>query len=330
MNRAKLPKGVYLDRGRYSFRPYLGNGKLGKRIPLGPESLSIAQVWDAYERAASTTVPLTVKWMLEEYLKSNTFKSRAPKTRSEYKRYTNVLCNYKAASGHLLGEFPVDAVTKKGVQKYLDDADKRIAANRQIEFLSAAYSWASRRLDGVSENPCLGVEYNRERPRDRYVTDAEYDLVYQLALKNKRCAYLPIVMELIYLCRARPSEILTMTKDKIQDHGLFLERGKGSENEITLWSDRLETAVITALENWPNGEYLLYDERGQPLTYNAFAKSSRRLMKKAIDAGLKQKFTFHDLKAKGVSDHSQKFAGHRSEKMKLVYDRVPGLIKSTR
>ena len=41
-------------------------------------------------------------------------------------------------------------------------------------------------------------------------------------------------------------------------------------------------------------------------------------------------FTFHDLKARGVTDHPKKHSGHKSKKMQAVYDRLPDLVESTR
>lgn len=272
---------------------------------------------------------MTISWMIDKYFASPKFKERSKRTQENYRTYANTIKSSQAKSGQLLGQFPVDVLNVKMVQKYIDQREHKIAANREIEFLSAVYGWAVRRLNGVESNPCYGVEYNKETPRDRYVTDEEYRLVYDLALKG-RCKYLPIVMEIIYLCRARPGEAYLMKKSAIRENGLFLDRGKGSENEITLWSDRLETAILTAMNYWPDGEYLMYSERGMPIKKDAFDLSRRRLMNKALESGLQEDFTFHDLKAKGVSDHSEKFGGHRSEKMKAVYDRVPGLVKSTR
>lgn len=41
-------------------------------------------------------------------------------------------------------------------------------------------------------------------------------------------------------------------------------------------------------------------------------------------------FTFHDLKARGITDHKDKHGGHKSEKMRAVYDRLPDYIAATR
>ncbi len=78
------------------------------------------------------------------------------------------------------------------------------------------------------------------------------------------------------------------------------------------------------------GAYLLHDKKGLQYKKNALDTAWRRVMDEALDSGLEQGFTFHDLKAKGISDHQHKHGGHRSGKMKRVYDRLPDLVKATK
>lgn len=53
-------------------------------------------------------------------------------------------------------------------------------------------------------------------------------------------------------------------------------------------------------------------------------------MKQALANGLKESFTLHDLKAKGVSDHDKKASGHKTKKMHAVYDRKRGVVAPTK
>ena len=58
----------------------------------------------------------------------------------------------------------------------------------------------------------------------------------------------------------------------------------------------------------------------------------QRLMKSAVEGGLKESFTLHDLKRKGVSDfEGDKLAasGHRSPQMLQVYDVLPATVAPT-
>ena len=56
-------------------------------------------------------------------------------------------------------------------------------------------------------------------------------------------------------------------------------------------------------------------------------------MTKALTKGLEVRFTFHDLKAKGITDFDgdkQKSAGHRSARVADGYIRKPEKTTSTR
>jgi hypothetical protein len=56
-------------------------------------------------------------------------------------------------------------------------------------------------------------------------------------------------------------------------------------------------------------------------------------MKKALVSGLRNRFTFHDLKAKGISDDTgdkQRGSGHKSASMMNVYDRKPAKVSPIR
>lgn len=71
-------------------------------------------------------------------------------------------------------------------------------------------------------------------------------------------------------------------------------------------------------------------EDGLPIKKNAFDSAWQRIIDKATTDGimvdgekqvLTATFTFHDLKAKGITDHKSNASGHRTEKAKKVYIR---------
>jgi len=139
-------------------------------------------------------------------------------------------------------------------------------------------------------------------------------------------------MEITYLCRARWSETATPKRDCISDDGLYLTRSKGSKDEITLWTQRLRLAVDNALQfnDLRFSNYLIHNPSGEPIQQSAFTSAWRRVMDNALKNGLIERFTFHDIKAKGVSDHESKHSGHKSERMKHTYDRKISQIISTK
>lgn len=345
----KLPDYVYLKKGRYVFVPYMGRGKRGKEESLKldgqlvREGATLREIWRAYDLMHNQD-DTSLKWLLDQFLDSKHFKSLKPVTRKGYQGYKEVICRKKLKNGSTFGDLPFASITIKIVRRYLDSRDARIAANREIQFLKSAFSWAIQYIDGVTNNPCVGVTLNKQPPRDRYVTHDEYDLVHKIAEKSSY-PYIAIAMEFAYLCRARRGEVFALKRSDLIEEGVYLQRGKGSDSEITLWTPRLEKAVKAAKayqREAPtplDGGYLLHDKKGLAIKKNAFDSAWKRVVTQAMETGitengetlkLEERFTFHDLKAKGISDHQHKHGGHRSGKMKRVYDRLPDLVKATK
>ncbi len=128
--------------------------------------------------------------------------------------------------------------------------------------------------------------------------------------------------------------------------GIFVERGKHSKNEITAWSPRLKKAVEDARRlcnptapSRVSKRPLFKGRSGGPITAANRKSGWKRIRDIAMNEGLEIEgkvvklqtpFTFHDIKAKGITDHESKAGGHRSKKMEAVYDRKPEIIKATR
>lgn len=198
---------------------------------------------------------------------------------------------------------------------------------------STRLDWRLER-DFVAENSAKSVHKFQETPRDRYIEDWEYEIVFNL-FKESLSPYLAPIMELAYLCRMRSEEVRAFSEKHIRNHGVFIERVKGSENEITAYSDRLLSAISHARKLFPDAPTLttrplIHDKKGLPITAPAYKNAWPRLMKRALKEVLKEKFSFHDIKAKGVSDHSKKYGVHKDKKMQAVYNRTPNLVDSTK
>lgn len=332
----RLPKYVYLSNGRYILRPYLGcrNGKpvFGTDIRLCGADASITEVWRAYDNATKSERQ-TLSWLINQYLKSEKFRTRSPKTQEEYERYSRQLIEFKTATGAPFGDFDLDTIDRKVIRLYLDKADSPVAANRRIQYLKAVYSWAIQRLDGVEENPCVGVDLNAEKSRTRYVEDWEYEVMFMCAMESPY-PYVAMMMELAYLCRQRRNEVASRRATEITETGLITYRGKGSKGELTRWSERLRAAVDACLSYnkdaptplKPDDRYLIHDKWGRPIKKNAFDTAWQRVRDKAMTTGsnnkvLTESFTFHDIKAKGISDHVEQDGGHMTEKARQIYIR---------
>ncbi|MGR9088662.1 MAG: site-specific integrase [Gammaproteobacteria bacterium] len=330
-NHHALPKYVYIRRGWYVYREYLGQNKLGKDIKLCPADAPLSEVWQRYESLTCIGAPRkTLDWLFNQYLTSVQHAGKSEKTRKEYTKNAATLSRTVLKSGDTFGQVDAERVTPGVIRKYLDARTAQVAANREVAFLSICFSWAVER-DLLKTNPCRDVRRNSEKPRTRYVTDQEYQQVFELAAKwpHVQCA-----MEFAYLCRMRLCEVLDLRQSDITDAGIHVRRRKGSRDNITIWSRRLEAAVklsrsLPIPQAIPINPYLIRGQIGQKLTESGFQTLWQRLMIEAAEQGM-DRFTFHDLKSKGVSDSSgdkQQASGHKSLSMVAVYDRKLAEVK---
>jgi integrase len=127
----------------------------------------------------------------------------------------------------------------------------------------------------------------------------------------------------------RTCEVLDLKKSDITERGLIIRRSKGSRDNIVTWTPRLE-AVIKKCESLPkiNADiadyHLIRGQKGDKLTVSGFQTVwQRNIMKIAIENGM-VRWTFHDLKAKGISEtegNKQEASGHKSAAMVDTYNR---------
>lgn len=128
------------------------------------------------------------------------------------------------------------------------------------------------------------------------------------------------MLEFAYLCLLRNSEVRNLKHSDIKDGHIRIIRGKDSKGELTRISPRLQSAIDSAKEINPSapipisGAYLLHDAKGLKIQKNRFDSAWQRVMEKAAETGIEvdglwlkpeESFNFHDLKAKGVSDHTE-------------------------
>jgi integrase len=343
----RLPPYVYAkkDRNYYFYWEHLGKGKMGKKIRLCSMDAPISEVWQAYE-ALQQKENNTLRWLLDTYNASDANKKNATSTQRQHEMYRNALTEITGAKGSKFGDLALDQINRLMIRKYLDIAPHKVGANRHIQYLKAAWNWGSQRYAQLPQlNPCEKVTLNEEKSRVRYVEDWEYALVQDIILQTTRSPHLAIMMELAYLCRLRCSEVRNLKHSDIKDGYIRIVRGKGSLGELTRISKRLQAAIdsaksLNAMAPTPiTGAYLLHDAKGLKIQKNAFDSAWQRVMEKAVTVGLEiegkqlkldEGFKFHDLKAKGVSDHTEHHSGHKSEKARQIYIRKLQQVDATR
>lgn len=328
-----LPLRVYRGRSSYEFRPKnSGPIKLrkfekddaGNLIENDQIKLEVLQ---AHSELLTGGYDRNVEWLFQSYFESKQFLQLAINSQKLYVQLAN---KYLIP---VFGKMEPKAVTPFHIRKFMDTLGARVesTANRCHTVLSTVFGWGYER-NIVLVNPVLGIKKHKEKPRSRYVEDLEYDLVYKIAQESSY-PWLAPMMELAYLCRMRAIEVRSLTDSNLLPEGVFVDRRKDSMNEITVWSPRLRKAISDAskLRKSINKDNLLFvSSSGGSIPKTSFDSAWRRVRNKALENGLTESFNFHDLKAKGVTDHVDKASGHKSKKMQAVYDRKPSLISSTR
>ena len=314
-----LPPYTTRDKSRgVGYRPYLGkkDGKVtwGARVFLAPYDAPLSEIWARYEELHQQ-VQHTVNWLLESYFASRHFATLKQKTQNDYRYRARVLLSALMTNRKPFGTLPLSSVDRFMLRQYLDTCVHSVGANRQLSVLSAAWSWGRERYE-IPPNPCSEVKPNKETPRTNYVEHSEFREARRLAP-----SWLKVAMDLSYICRARRGEVLALTYSDIDDRGLMLRRSKGSASEITLWTPSLRSAVQLSRELPATTNHLVRNERG-PISKSAFDSAWRRLMVKVREHG-GGTWPFHDIKAKGLSDMKEPWAGHRSKEMLDVYLRTP-------
>jgi hypothetical protein len=256
--------------------------------------------------------------LVADFFNSADFRDLGSETRSDYRKYSKRLLP-------VFGHYRVNQIKPASIRVYLDNRglSSRVQANREKAFLSRSFRWGYER--GLCKtNPCKGVKQFTEMPRERYVEDWEYWLVY----RHAQC-HVKVAMEISYLCAAREMDVLNLTYDQLRYEGIFIRQGKTGKKQIKMWSFRLCSAALAAHHNLKAPtNFVICQPNGKPYTrrgfYGGFAKA-RKIAREI--SGQKLDFTFHDLKAKGISDFEgsikdkQIFSGHKTERQVAVYDR---------
>lgn len=318
---AWLPDKVYFKKGRYII---LINGK---ETYLCPGDASRAEVYQAADRFINDDNEFTLAWLVQQYLKSDKFKRLAPASQESYERLLIQLIEWvMPRTGEPFGTLYLDEVGNTTIQSAYDQQEGHSSKNRRFTVLKAVYNWGRQRYPIITTNPVVGLETLPEAPRSRYITHAEYNYIYEKASPMVR-----LMMEGAYLLRARRGELSNLLRiDSIRERGVLIERSKGSWDGVVTWSPRLRQWVkdCKAHNSGVVSKWLIHNGRGGKVTKSAFDSAWTRAWKNTD--GSIERFPFHDIKAKGITDHPKKEGGHKSEKMREVYDRENRLEEPTK
>ena len=315
----KLPPYTYPRprRSAYCFRPYVKGQKHRPEFKLCDLDAPLSELWAAYERMTQGREKThNIRWLLNVYVGSEAFTDKSEKTQKNQLSLMKTICDYKHKTGTTVGDTPLTKVTAGYWTKFMEAMKKKNmtpTANNCRSLMSVAWDHAHARDIIFLDNPIEHSIKFKTQSRDRYVTDDEYAAVYSQAVD-----FLQKAMELAYLCRLRSVEVLEMKQEQLLAEGVLCKRKKGSKDNIAVWNDRLRKAV----EPLASSEFVVHYKSGNQVAYRELNKKFRE----AIKASGVAHFTFHDLKAKGISDTDAELrkgaGGHRSDSAAQVYDRT--------
>lgn len=221
----------------------------------------------------------------------------APRTRLDY-------CNYiDRQLAPIFGDMEPDELTTQHVAKFYrlrKSQGAAIVANKEAACLSSVFQFALGEGLAMS-NPCRGVRRNKSKPRERYVRHDEFLLYFDASPD-----YLQDIIAGIYLMELRPGEARELAKASVTPKGVVIEESKTGKVKIIEWSPALQFFLTRACSRWPTSPFVFGNSRGEKWTETAM-HSALATVRATLPEG-SPRWTFHDLRAKGESDH--KDGGH--------------------
>lgn len=216
----------------------------------------------------------------------------------------------------VFGAVPLAGVKPQHVYQYVDKRTHKVAAHREVEVLSHAFTKAVE-WGAIDRHPFKGeVRLAGEKPRTRYVEDWEVAELFDLKPGRKGDA-VPVVqayLRLKLLTGLRQGDLLRLTMAAIRADGVHVTPSKteGSSGKSTIytWTPDLRAAIDEAKAARPAlSPYLFCTRRGAGYFNEATGRApgwksiwQRFLARALAETKIVEGFTEHDLRAKVGSD----------------------------
>lgn len=316
-----LPSYCYKDKRGRLYMLFPEDGKLRRRTLPDLDALLAAwrATWGEAAREGATTMGHLLDAFMADTEARKTAKTISETTATDYRRCAMSLRPVWA-------NVRIEDVDVPALYRWRDarGEQSRTRANRERTVLREAFKVAVKR--GIRrDNPVNDLEPFKEKPRSRYVNDAEFMAVWDVAPPVVRAA-----MMLAAVTGLRQGDILRIRRADFSDAGLTVQTRKTGQPLVFGWTEGLRRAVLAAVgarEFVPL--VLLSTESGTPYTGDGF----RTLWHRAkVAAKLSTNFTFNDLRAKaGSESRDWRLLGHMDQRtFERVYNRLPRKVTPTR
>lgn len=352
----KKPEGCYWDKsGSGHWYRFVQDGTTRRRKKVAGASASLQELYNAMARQTDPDHG-TLSWLNQKFIESPQHKSLSKKMQESYAYAFRIIARHPTLKANVtLSQTAVSRWTPMLIQKLIDSVAANngpTAAKKVRDYLRRLFNWGILR-ELVRDNPAQAkFEMTKERKLQRLPDSAVIGQLQRFAEERgtqaKRagsCApYIWYMMVILRKCRLRGIEARTMTDAHLLEEGIYCDRRKGSDDNITEMDALLERAVSAAIEHrnriWlrkkmptplqAKDRHVFVGVSGQPVSVSAWHSAWRRFMNLAIDEEIitrEQWFGAHDLKRRGITDtegtKAEKMlaSGHRDSKGIEPYDK---------
>lgn len=323
-NPHNLPPGMHIKHGAF----YRVRKNVWTRLG------SLDERTEAFEEYARLTGPKRVGGMVDLIHRVFKMVSTTPSAKTGEMLAANTVQSYEQARDRLLkvfAEFDPQQIRSKHIVALRNgDAAKPGAARRNQIFLKIVLDVAVEE-ELIEYNPAIGVRKAKTKSRKRYINDAEFVSIYQIAGPR-----LKVIMKLCYLTAQRIGNVLRIRFEDLGEEGITFGKHKTSQPLIVKWNPSLREAVEEAKALLVSGNIsliqkgpLLRGERAGKRHRAPAYDTIREQWDKACEAAKVENATLHDLRAKGATDAQkqgfdpQALLDHADKRTTDIYLRDP-------
>lgn len=251
-------------------------------------------------------VSQTVDEIIERFKKTKHLKLK-PRTQKDYLRHY-------ATISRDFGDRQAKDISLRELQDWMKVDTGPIQRNRALAVVSSLFG-AAVEWEWLGYNVCKEVERNEAAPRQRVVSDKEFQRMRRLAGNR-----LSLAMDLSLLTGLKQGKIIQLTRQQIYREDKVI-RAAGREIDITPEVD----AVLAKCGELPTKEksnYVLPTRFGKPYTGEGFRAMWSRRMKDYKRAG-NVPFTFQDIAKTWAYREKQKLATKSVSELDKVFEGYP-------
>ena len=309
--------------GYYYTPPRDENGRK-TAIPLGSDLAEAKRKWAELEGRQFVS-ETSLSGVLDRFFRwagSREESGLSERTLQDYKSYWKFL-------EPVFGKVDINKMKPEYLMRYFHERTSKYRAKREIKFLSLVFNWSRARGLMTAQNPAAGIirQMKATSRRTIYVTDADFELVYQHGSQLVKDA-----MDIAYLTGQRPADVFKMKWSDISDDVLHIEQNKTGMAVRIAITGNLADVLNRIKSRQVIGKTIICDHRGNSINQFGLFRYHFDHARDMAELDAKEKgiafnrFQFKDIRAKAATDSetqtaAQKLLGHKNITTTTIYRR---------